>query len=423
MYCDGCGASQKIVESNPVAPTMEDSPLDIDSAQAESKKAPHKKKLIKSIALVLVSVFIVGILVSILFPAKETVYVLTEIRCVSAYDDTERVLYECEMEYDKFGNPLCSPDLYFVNDLVWNGQVSNEYGSTELEYDSHGNPTYISDNQHEFVYTYDILGRIQTCEEFDSAGETYAVWEYKWDVNGRLIQVVSDLEEGWDQIVRADFEYDWQGRLIKEFFFYIRDESLFEDLREEGFIDICAIEYQYDHSGNLETISSGWSKGHDCFDMKLSEIDIDVHEIYRLGYDDNQISEIEYISTFAPIHLDQSDYDHDIEWAVKEFEYDRQGNLEPSDDDYPYEFEYDKHGNLTRIDTNRNTYWECEYEEVRLTNKASERYYRWERMLYMDVDSLYLGLQNISFKARHPNFDKSIFCMYFYYLMIPNPLW
>ncbi len=380
------------------------------------------KKLIKPIALALVVVFVVGILISILFPAKETVYVLTEMRYVSTYRDSNDVQYECEIEYDKYGNPSHNPTLDFRrNSLNWIGMVTNDFDPPEMKYDTHGNITYLGEHYHEFEYTYDLFGRIETCTEYDYDGELYATWNYTWNLRGQLVQVISDLEQGMDQVVRADFEYDRKGRLIKEYFFYIGDESFFEDLREEGYIDICALEYQYDRNGNLESVSSGWSKGHDRFDMKLNELDIEVYEAYRMEYDDGQLTAMEYAAA-DPVFLDQSDYENDIEWSEREFEYDRKGNLQPTIDDYPDEFEYDKHGNLTKITTNHDSYWEFEYEEVQMTRKAAQKYYRWERLLYMDIDSLHLGIHNVSLTARHPSIY-SVFVMHFFYLYVPNPLW
>ncbi len=409
MYCDGCGASQKIVESNPFTPAVEDSPLDTDSAQAKSKKAPHKKKLIKSIALVLVSVFIVGILVSILFPAKETVYVLTEI--TAKYQDSERIIYECELEYDKNGNPSHDPGLRFDGR---NNRLS--YAAPEkIEYDNHGNIVE-SEYGRELKYSYDLLGRIQTCEEYFQDGDLYATWSYTWDINGRLVQVISDLEEGWDSVVRADFEYDWKGRLVNEYFFFISDDSLRVDKEISDVIDILGIEYKYDIHGNLQSVARGWSNNHDTYEMDLCEIDIEYYDMYKMVYDDSVIAEIEYDKGG---HFWRNPSEYDADWVSKEFEYDRKGNLESQNDDI---FEYDKYGNITTVVSRFGTVWEFEYEEVQMTKSAAERYYHWERLLYMDVDSLLAGSLNLAVSAAHPSFDYR-YSYQFYYYLIPNPLW
>ncbi len=421
-FCDGCGGAQSVKEVEeppvmvvePVAPATNELP----EQPKVKKKRKVAKWLIPVVAAVVVLAVAAAVVIPIIFPPMVTVNVLTGIKVTSSLHE-----YEEEIFYDDFGNP--DVDLGLVYHPVIHSLWS--YSPQLMEFDKHGNllTGHMGEVPFEYDYDYDENDRIESCTVRWADGEKFVGWEFSYDRKGNLICALRD-RDGISAIVRADFSYDDKDRLLQEYFFIA--SSADEEVRTYVYT-VQAYEYEYDQDGNLSSVSYAEGSDIDDINEEIDDLDLDFQEVIRFGYDDEgRAEEVEY-----------RDYQVDSgknSWESLRFEYDRKGNLKAKDfsdlyeyNDFPLRntYEYDSSGCLVRMEcyqgdmTEPERVIEFEYEEVKMTKAAAQRYENWEKLMNLDCDSPCFQTRLDAFFVEHPG--NGYYRRLFFYYLIPNPLW
>ncbi|MBQ9148035.1 MAG: zinc-ribbon domain-containing protein [Oscillospiraceae bacterium] len=364
-FCDGCGTAR------------------------QRKAVKAKKKFPVWIVIVVAAVLVVGItaaiLLPILFPGTVTVYRPTSF--TSSRGDGTQVEYT--YEYDENGNPTRWGNLTLMR-------------TQEAEYDDQGNLTERYDvsvrngmvfegTPSKYKYSYDEDGRIKSCKEYYDGNKLYE-WDYTWDKKGNLVRVMlsEEPELAGTRIVRQDWEYDKEGRLITEYVcavIYYTPSMVYAVYRYD---------YRYDDAGRLEAWEYNMTdeQVEDFEDLDYDALDFDRPAVYyEISY--NEGGKIQSVET-----------NFSGEPRESEFEYDSDGNLEYGD-----EYEYDENGNLLVYGSEGQN--EFEYEAVEMSKEAAQRYYRWESLLRLNI------WKTDYFPLLAPTNHQDMF----YYYLIPNPIW
>ena len=341
--------------------------------------------LIIGLAVVLVAL-IVGV-VFLLIPKTETVYVLKNYTLTSPQG-----VEEYKYRYDDKGNPTRAFHML-------------KYHQTEAEYDEHGNPTEItfysmSDTERkygtpeQYKYSYDDQGLIRSCKQYFN-GNKIGTWNFTWDKHGNLIRVMLDDEPEIGsniRIVRQDWEYDRQGRLVTEYVCVAIYTSPIEPAAEYG---VYRCDYRYNKDGTLESYEYAAAEDFvdDFEDVDYEDLDYTNGIYYRYTYDDDG-------------RILTSETNYRGEFTENEFEYDSQGNLDREG------FEFDDHGNLIHTGGDSEYQHDLEYEAVEMAPEAAQRYRRWASLYEWDIKTYYYPIASFATQTEM-----------FYYYLIPNPIW
>lgn len=384
VFCGVCGASQLSKEPEPV-PTP----------PAPGKKGKGKKWLIPLVGAVVLLVVAAACLIPVLFPGKETVYLLTGL---SRYSDAEQNL-QLDVSYDEQGRP--------VKYCLETNSGTRVYS---LRYDSQGNckALTIRNQQGDVIdswgynFRYDEDGlptRCQLSREYRGSPMVVSTCRFSHDERGNLILATYDGNGSarWDHYV-----YDSQDRLIQETF--CRYMGSFSEKR----YSISRFTYKYDKEGRLYRIrySTAWAGEEPEYD-EADDLDTweDGRYNYALSYDkEGRLSSFDY---------------RDSEYAGdREYEYDRDGNYDFSPSDYAY----DEAGNLTFRETESGHRLEYAYREMALSKEDATLAKRLQRRVPEDLRStVFLRSLDPVYEAMYPigPYQQSNF----YYYLIPNPLW
>ncbi len=329
---------------------------------------------------------------------------------------TGQILAQYDYEFDENGNPL-----------KWEGTpywwMSEAYHSSE--FDSRGNPTVLGDSR--FEYEYDAQGRIETCyQSSEIGGSAKKTWKYTWDEKGRLICVA--LTDAPAQEILYLFVYDSKGRLEREYRCYT--PVVIEGLARIDY-GIRACEYEYDRDGRLTAVNYGMSIDENI-GADADEIEIDFQRFLTVDYADGLVSNIRYSTcNIHDWYFDPDDIGKD--YAEASFAYDADGNWRSEE----YACQYDRNGNLIRVenypwfesvyDPQLDTYvvddsgcvMELSYEKVKLSEQAAARYQRWRHYALLDPHVTLMFQQVKSTLLYQLGYTE----MYFFYYLIPNPIW
>ena len=360
-FCDGCG----------------------NALPSGRKQKKTKKGWIIGLCAML-AVLVAASVVYLWIPKTETVYVLKSFTRIGP-EGTE----EYTFRFDDQGNPTRIFDM-------------NRIGQVEADYDSHGNVTEItrylySDKEREYgftseyKYSYDDDGRIESCKEYYQ-GNKIATWDYTWDKQGNLIQVIRDGALVGNCIVRQDWEYDSKNRLVTEY--VCVGLYMGTDMIE---YKICRGEYTYDSKGNLTDCEYAWAEEttDDYEDLDYGDLNFVDMGYYRCTYNSRGNITSSRSSSNGSIYRE-------------EYEYDSDGNLNLED-----AYSYDDQGNLLWTESEAGYRNEWEYEPVEMSREAAARYRRWMSLYSWN-----------SFKAPYyPMVSFANQSDMFYYYLIPNPIW
>ena len=188
---------------------------------------------------------------------------------------------EKEKEYDVSGKLLKRKSTYFWDADEFMEELGVTQSISEVEYDDKGNEKKIVSTE---CYS-------DGTEETDE--ETY---EYEYDADGRIIKETQIYSSGEKSI--EEYEYDENGGKIKDSTIWI-----YEDGTEEPFI-VTIYENTYDESGNKieEVVYDGMDEGGDK-QKYLYEYDANgnvIKETHIYPGDLESVTEYEYIEMQVP---------------------------------------------------------------------------------------------------------------------------
>lgn len=410
-FCDECGAVvPQSITAEPAAPVV-DQPIQpvlvVPPKPEKAKKVRKARKpfrihpaAIAAVAIVLILAVTAAVVLPILFPVTETVYLLTS--CV--YTSPSGRVTSYNLEYDDHGNLIRREDFPQRED----GAAFNFSLILNYAYDKHNNLTeygYQDEPLREFDYRYDEDGRITEYTETYPTGSSVTC-ELSYDRKGNLIlaEYDYDLTEGVSQPAWArwqSYEYDRQNRLTAEVFC---DEY---DYAGENYFRMYRCEYDYDKRGNVMQYRVLYCETDDPDDPDYEEA-----EVMTLSYDEeDHLAEVEYEIQGASRMMEV------------EYEYDRDGNLKPADGGT---YTFDENGNLICIEYESGAKAEFTYEAFTVSRgeaKLLSRRKRWYPYLRSSTGTTY-GLDPIRSEMRLPIGNLPAATRnHLYYCLIPNPIW
>ncbi len=385
-FCDRCGAVQQAM-----LPPLPEKPKPVEVIQPVLKVPPktpkpkkqrnpaNKKHLVIAAAVLIVAV-LAAVLMPILFPGTETVYVMTSL----TYTASDGTVYTYDFAVDEFGNPTkwAHPANPFEADYDKFGNLT-EYASTAKPY---GEAVAI----YRVDYDYDQDGRIESAEKTFPGSDSSLEYAFTWDKSGNLTQI---LPEGMDitiGICRMDFVYDRQNRLIREY--HIRRQLDRNEILGEiaPYTLVLIQQYTYDSSGKVILVEQGECRSKDEADeVSIDELKYDLEPVFELDYDETgRLTALTYCR----------------EAFTDSYSYDSEGNLIFAD----CKTTYDRHGNLIRLERENGVVYEYTYEPVKLSHEAAQRYRHSAR---------YYGFDPIARELYPPGYPA-----YDFYYLIPNPI-
>lgn len=408
-FCDECGAvvAQSITAevtspsvTKPIQPVLVVPPKPEKPKKVKKERKPIKPGILAAVAIVLILAVVAAVAIPILFPATETVYVLTS----CTYTSVSGKVSHYELEYDESGN--------LIRGENWQAS-ENDFSLPPMihtyEYDDHNNLTALLLNDspaEEYDYRYDEDGRITEYTVTTWSGNRYTC-ELTYDKKGNLILAEYDYDVAEDVTQPLwcrwqSYEYDKQNRLTAEVFC---DEY---DYAGEHYYQMVRCEYDYDDQGNVTDYRVLTCETEDPED----DPDYEEVEVTTFSYDDEgRRTEMEYEIKGASRTMEY------------EYDYDRDGNLKPDDDD---EYTFDENGNLICIEYENGAKAEFTYEAFTVSREEAEilnRRKRWYPYLRSATGNTF-GLDPLRSEMRLPigNLPASI-RNHLYYYLIPNPIW
>lgn len=420
-YCDGCGAAQQTqTAQRSLAPVKETPPAEMrEEAPVNEKK--RKKWLIPAIALVAVLALAAVFLIPVLFPATETVYVLTS---KTWYDNNGNGTLTLELKYDEQGHVISASYIYPPTEYLPSGHIA-EY---EWKYDEKGNVTKQTfSNPSGYLYkdakySYDLRyagnGQIRSCEvKIEATNEIQYACDFTYNKNGDLVLVEYEHDDpqryyghgsGFKGSMRRNqwdaYEYDGQHRLIQETFSMETGSMTPLGAKQVQEQVLYRFTYSYGEDGALETVR-----------FAAAEAD----RYYSNEELTDEIFEKCMITSFSWTII----YDRDGK-AIG-----RQGGESTMPGKSIADWEYDDQGNLLGERYDDGSKSVMRYEEMELSEKDASRVRQTNAIVaydgtvmessiilkedvygVCDLDFYTLG---ISQRAIHP----------FYYALIPNPGW
>lgn len=377
-FCTRCGTA--LTASQPAIPEI---------------RKKRKLPMILGLCAGLLLVIAIVVAVILLFPGKETVYLLTGQTTYSQGSPVSHIAFD----YDPQGRLI---DIQLQNA---EGEVHRQFW---MEYDEHGNRTLesskriMADPDNPFVqetfydFSYDDKGRVETCEVSRGENSIENVYTFSYDDHGNLILVEWEVENpGFSSICAAwqYYEYDKAGNLTAEYF--CSKYSMYGTPITSS--QVLRNTYEYDSRGNLteaKTASFIDDKDLDPDDLPDMEFETNAKSIWEFAYDRN--GRLRSLND-------------------EELEYDPDGNPDVEG------FVFDAHGNLICEEQANGRRTEYTYKEVTLSRADAQLAQRQKTCLPTDLTkTTFIFSLDPALVHMYPIILKN---NQFYSYMIPHPIW